>query len=53
LAFGLIESMLNAIAVTTRISKKHDGTQSIAKSTKKIQQLIFSLSSELLILNEV
>jgi hypothetical protein len=52
LAFGLIELLLKAIAVTKRFSKKHEGTWSIAKSTKKIQQLIFSLSSEPLMVNE-
>jgi hypothetical protein len=53
LAFGLIELLLKTIAVTKRISKKHEGTWSIAKSTKKIQHPIFSLSSEPLMVNEV
>jgi hypothetical protein len=53
LAFGLIELLLKANAVTKRISKKHEGTWSIAESTKKIQQLIFSLSSGSLMVNEV
>jgi len=35
LAFGLIELLLKAIAVTKRISKKHEGTQSIAEIHKE------------------
>jgi cellulose synthase/poly-beta-1,6-N-acetylglucosamine synthase-like glycosyltransferase len=53
LAFGLIELLINATAVTKKFSKKHDAAWSIAKSTKKIQQPMFSLSSEPLIVQEV
>jgi hypothetical protein len=53
LAFGLIELLINATAVAKIFSKKYDATWSIAKSTKKIRQPMFSLSSEPLIVREV
>jgi len=53
LAFGLIELLINGIAVVKIFSKKYDAAAwSIAKSTKKIQQPMFSLSSEPLIVRE-
>jgi hypothetical protein len=48
LTFAMIELLINATAVTKKLSRKRDAAWSIAKSTKKVVQPSFSLSQPVL-----